>query len=89
MEKISTNTRYSENYGDLHVEADVQKNEKEGKITSFNSGVVHNEDFSINAWFNIQSDGQLNIGGIKSTDKEAAAAVTDAIIEFYKDVLAL
>lgn len=89
MEKISTTTRYAEDYNGLHVEADVQKNEKTGEITAVNGGNVHNEDYSLNAWFNIQGDGQLNIGGIKADDKENVSKVTEAVVNFYKEVKAL
>lgn len=88
MEKLSSSTRYAEDYGTLHVEADVQKNEKTGSI-AVNSGQVRNEDNTLNAWFNISTDGQLNIGGIKAEEKEKVNEVTEAVVEFYKEVKAL
>ena len=89
MEKISSSIRYAEDYGSLHVEADVQKTEKENSQPSINGGSVRNADNSVNAWFNIQPDGQLNIGGLKAEDAETVKAVTGAIVDFYKEVIAL
>lgn len=89
MKKITTTTRYAEDYNGLHVEADVQKNEQNQEITFINGGSVSNEDHTLNAWFNISGGGQLNIGGVKATDKETLMEVTSAITEFYKEVRAL
>lgn len=89
MKKITTTTRYAEDYNGLHVEADVLKNEQNGEITSINGGIVRNEDFTFNAWFSISSDGQLNIGGVNASNKEEVSKVSNAILDFYKDILAL
>ena len=86
MEKISSSTRYADNIGNLHIEADVQRDERTGKITAINNGTVKDTDTDTGGWFNVSGEGKLSIGGFDATDKEALNAVTDAVISFYKEV---
>lgn len=86
MEKISTSTRYADEYGKLKVTADVQKDEKNGEITAVNNGQVSDPDAGVSAWFNITQDGRLSLGNVDTADAEKVKDVTEAILEFYAKI---
>lgn len=86
MEKISSNTRYGANYGNLRVEADVNT-DADNKVKSINTGIVRDEENKVNASFNVSQNGQLNLWGIDIADKATTDAVTAAIAEFYKEAI--
>lgn len=83
MEKLKTTTRYADTIGNYNVQADVVKDEKENKITTINNGNVTDTEKGISAWFNIDGNGNLNMGGVNANDSETLTSITDAIVEFY------